>query len=321
MRDNPAMHLLIAHAAPPGPQCQAAIPRLQLPHLAALLKAMQPAPPRTSNPSAMTPLYEHIQADLASMDAGDGLIPWAALDARRAGLVNAANASSGWAWITPCHWRIQADHVEMQDPGALALTAEESAALMEAMRGYFAEDGITLHALRPDTWLAEGAVLKDLPTTSLGRARGARVDRWMPRQPQAKPLRRLQNEMQMLLYTHPINDARQAAGQTTINSFWVSGTGELPATYPLNTTLDTMQPICTLNNSLRDAALADDASAWLTAWHTLDATGLANAKGIEQLTLCGENQALTLARQPVPWWRGLQRRFIAPTPAQLIAAL
>jgi len=317
MRDNAAMHLLIAHAAPAGPQCQAAIARLHLPHLAALLKAMQPTQSRNSNPGAMTPLYEHIQAALAGMDAADGLVPWAALDARRAGLVNAANASSGWAWITPCHWRIHADHVEMQDPAALALTTEESATLMDAMRGYFAEDGISLHALRPDTWLAEGAVLKDLPTTSLGRARGARVDRWMPRQPQAKPLRRLQNEMQMLLYTHPLNDARQAARQTTINSFWVSGTGELPATYPLDTT----PPTCTLNSSLRDAALADDASAWLTAWHTLDATVLANAQGIAQLTFCGEHQAHSFARQPVPWWRGIQRRFSAPTPVQLITTL
>ncbi len=317
------MHLLIAHAAPPGPQCQAAIPRLQLPRLTALLKSLQAVQQRNSSPAAMTPLYEHIQADLAGIDAADGLVPWAALDARRLGLVNAANASGGWAWITPCHWRVNADHVEMQDPAALALTAQESATLVDAMRGYFAEDGITLHPLpgpRADAWLAEGAVLKGLPTTSLARARGARVDRWMPRQPQAKPLRRLQNEMQMLLYTHPLNDTRQAAGQTTVNSFWVSGTGELPANFRLDTA-HAAPDDCTLNTSLRDAALADDATTWLALWHTLDATVLANAKGIEQLTLCGEHQAHTLARQPGAWWRSLLRRFTAPTPAQLIATL
>ena len=98
------------------------------------------------------------------------------------------------------------------------------------MQPYFAEDGITLHPLSDTTWLAQGSVLVDLPTASLARTRSARVDGWMPRQPQAQALRRLQNEMQMLLYTHPVNDARKARFLPPVNSFWISGTGTLPAT-------------------------------------------------------------------------------------------
>ena len=43
-----------------------------------------------------------------------------------------------------------------------------------------------------------------------------------------KTLTRLQNEMQMLLYTHPFNDVRDSQRKLPVNSFWISGTGDLP---------------------------------------------------------------------------------------------
>ena len=99
------------------------------------------------------------------------------------------HGDTGWAWITPCHWQINADHVAMDHPDTLALDAHEIDALREAMQPYFAEDGITLHSLNHSTWLAHGEILCDLPTASLARACGAKVDRWMPRVAQARSLR------------------------------------------------------------------------------------------------------------------------------------
>jgi hypothetical protein len=174
-------------------------------------------------------------------------------------------------------------------------------------------------AAAPGTWLASGSVFKQLPTASLERARGARVDRWMPRQPQAQALRRLQNEMQMLLYTHPINDARAAKGLPTINSFWISGTGELPsAAAPIAEKSE-----CSVHHDLRTAALEDHAAGWLAAWQTLDTTLLAPLydQPAIQLTLCGENQAHTFSQLRSPWWHKLQRQLTAPTPAQLLTQL
>jgi hypothetical protein len=34
-------------------------------------------------------------------------------------------------------------------------------------------------------------------------------------------LQRLQSEMQMLLYNHPVNNARDARRQISVNSFWL----------------------------------------------------------------------------------------------------
>jgi hypothetical protein len=311
------MHLVIDHAAPTGPQCQSAMATLQLPALAALLKRMAAAQQRSGRPQDLTPLSEHLLAQALGIDGADGLIPWAAADAHRLGLQQ-ASGTAGWARITPCHWKVNADHVEMLDPAELALTDAETSTLMEAMRGYFAEDGITLHPFSAGTWLAHGAVFEGLATASLERARGARIDTWMPRQPQAKTLRRLQNEMQMLLYTHPINDARAAQRQTTVNSFWVSGTGALPANY--SGAADSEVP--SVDVSLRAAALRDDAAAWVNAWSALDRTTLASADANTlTLTLCGEHQAITFAPPKGSLLARLRQRFHAPTPVQLLSTL
>jgi hypothetical protein len=205
----------------------------------------------------------------------------------------------------------------MQDPSALGLIEADSQALMQAMQPYFSEDGLTLHWLQADTWLVEGETLRGLATASLEQVRSQPVDRWMPRQDAAKLVRRLQNEMQMLLYTHPINDARAAKGLPTINSFWISGTGELPsATAQISGAGE-----CTVRYDLRSAAIEDYAADWLAAWQTLDTNVLARLYDQPniQLTLCGENQAHTFGHSNGPWWRTLQRQFSAPTPAQLLS--
>ncbi len=315
------MHTVIPYAAPTGPQCQAAIAQLTLPHLAQLLGLLHPTPPLLGSPESLTPLGERVHAKSLGLQGADGLVPWAALDAEHLGLTK-ANGQAGWAWITPCHWRVNADHVAMDNPHTLALSAHDSDALRAAMEPYFAEDGITLHPLSDTTWLAQGAVLADLPTASLARTQGASVDAWMPREVQAQPLRRLQNEMQMLLYTHPVNDARKARALPPVNSFWISGTGTLPAT-PRQPPAQRVE----MENSLAEAALRDDAQAWSHAWQALDqgliAKLLARAKANEplEITLCGERLAPTFVLQSSPWWNRLQRRFTAPPPQELLLTL
>ena len=323
MPDNVAMHTLIPYAAPPGPHCQSALTRLVLPNLQRLLAAMQPGTQLRGTEDDLTPIAERAQAQAAGLAGADGLMPWAALEAQQRGLTG-LHGAQGWAWITPCHWTIQADHVDMSDPVHLALTAHDADQLQDAMRAYFREDGITLFAPAPGQthtrWLAHGAVFTDLPTASLDRVLGQSVDRWMPRQPQAKPLRRLQNEMQMLLYTHPVNDSRAHFKLQPVNAFWVSGTGNLPPTisepHPLQ-----------LRDALQAPALADDAAAWASAWQALDASTLAHEwQRLQQgeavtLTLCGPAQAQTLARAELSLWQKLQRRVSPPSVSDLLKSL
>jgi hypothetical protein len=193
---------------------------------------------------------------------------------------------------------------------------------MQAMQAYFAEDGVQLHGLHQGNWLASGRVFKDLACASLARAAGGAVDHWLPRQTQAQVLRRLQNEMQMLLYSHPVNDARAARGLLPITSFWVSGTGSLPAGYA--------GPVATgrhVLDDLRAANLSDNALAWVQAWQTLDATPmqalLVQARSGEpvELTLCGETAAQSFTLQPQSLWTRTRQRLLSGRASGALAPL
>lgn len=320
------MHLLIPYALAPGPQCREAVTTLALPHLTEMLQRMPIARSLRGKPTDFSPLFERLQARHIGLPDEDGLLPWAAADALRLGLHTDSN-KYGWAWITPCHWKPHSDSVHMDDPHHLSLTPRDMETLRHTMEPYFAEDGITLypehlgHAY--PRWLAHGEVFANLPTASLERVSGQSVDPWMPRQAQAKGLRKLQNEMQMLLYTHPVNDARADFRLPAVNSFWVSGTGNLPFAWappphPEHYTQD---------DSLRASAIEDNPAAWKKAWEYLDGTTLKKQLLLAQegvpieLTLCGEHQAITCIDDHSGWLQRMLRRWNGPRALEVLATL
>jgi len=179
--------------------------------------------------------------------------------------------------LTPCHWTVGIDHIRMNDPDDLDLQENESRSLFETMQPYFLEDGITLNYASALRWQVSGQAFNDMPLASLDRVIGRNVDAW---QLKNLAIRRLQNEMQMLLYTHPVNDAREAKALPTVNSFWISRLLTLPD--ETNTGIDL---------SLRSAAIKGDWQAWTEAWERLDQR--LDFKTIDSLTLCGERHAKT----------------------------
>ena len=192
---------------------------------------------------------------------------------------------------------------EASDLTALDLQEDESRTLLAAMQPYLETNGITLHYREPTRWLAEGEVFRTLPSASLDRVVGRSIDAWMPRAPEARPLRRLQQEMQMLLYTHPINDQRVRDGLLPVNSFWVSGSGALPASHA-----PAPPPGLQIAHGLREPALLEDWPAWAAAWQQLDARECGQLLGaLDQgqavkLTLCGDRSARTWSGRQSGLW-------------------
>jgi len=129
-----------------------------------------------------------------------------------------------------CHWHVGIDDIRMENPAQLSLTTEQTQTLVTAMQPYFHEDGLALVVDTQGQIWVKGASITQLVAkqqlASTARVIGRHVLEWLPSldvcASEARTLRRLQNEMQMLLYTHPINQAREAQGLTTVNSFWVS---------------------------------------------------------------------------------------------------
>jgi hypothetical protein len=229
MAETSPRHLLIPFAGRGSPACRAALPTLRLPNLETLLLRLTLADTDTQDESTRSPPHERALAQALGIDAADGCIPWAALEARQLGIA-APDDAEGWGLVTLCNWQVGIDDVALGDPSAIQIDEAESAALLAVARPFFEEDGIALHPSPvPGRWLARARIFDGLATASIDRAVGYPISQWSPLADAARPLRRLQNEMQMLLYTERVNDDRAARGVPPINSFWLSGTGALKA--------------------------------------------------------------------------------------------
>ena len=289
------MHLLIPFANSHSPDCQAALKTLKLPNLDKLLRKLPLTHTDSADETTLSPPHARALAATCGISAVDGLIPFGAWHAVQTG--QSVQPGQAWAVITPCHWAVQSQHITMLSPRALNLQDEESRALLAAMLPFFAEDGIDLIYDQPTRWLAQGEMFAQLATASpdrvIGGGEGKSVDDWLPRSESAKNLRRLQQEMQMLLYTHALTDARSERGELAVNSFWVSGTGAMTGAMLSKSKLPTITQV----NTLRDAAMNGDWAAWREAWTQIDANECASVlerlsrKSSVTLTLCGERNA------------------------------
>ena len=281
-----------------------------LKNLAKLLRGMKLLETDAGEALSLSTPHERVLAKAMGLTGTspvtDGLIPWAATQAEE-------RAGKAWAFITPCHWAMGREHATLTDPATLELSEVESKTLLAAMQPYFETDGITLHYRQPATWLAEGEVFRRMPTASLDRVLGRNVDPWLP---DSKPLKLLQNEMQMLLYTHAVNDERASRRLRSVNSFWVSGTGALPPDLPGTSSL---APHITTPRMLAQAAFTDDWTAYAQAWTALDAGDIAALLARQQsgetvrLTLCSESRAQTFETAKPGFFTRISR-LLAPRP-------
>lgn len=281
-------HLLIADAAPLLADGAAPPPLPALPQLDALLKRLRVTETIACDDDAPDTPLERALARAHGLPGAPGQVPWAAFETGTVG--------TPCAWLRPCHWQLGMDHITLLDPALLDLSEAESRALLAAVQPLLQEDGIALRYVRPDAWLAEGELFRSLATSSMARAAQQPLTRdalaAAPTPAQSAHLRRLQNELQMLLYTQPVNDAREQAKRWPVNALWIEGAGLLDAPTPQN-------PGVRVESRLAPAA-TPDLAAWQAAWQAIDADSVAQlarqlASGADvRLTLCGPRRALTL---------------------------
>lgn len=313
-------HWLIPFASSLSEPCQHALPHLdaegRLPNLRALVSRLGVVARSEGDEYALSMPHERVLAAELGWAVGpdtDGRLPWAHWWAAQDGLQldTSADTPSAWALLSPGHWLMGREHLTLLDPQTLGLDEATSKALLDALRPLFEDEGWQLRWGAPTRWYASHPLLDGLPTASLDRVVGRNPDLWLSADaahptatdtPTAttaiRALRRLQAEVQMALYHHPINDQREAEGLATVNSFWVSGCGKLPGGGQPD--LPVWPAGLTLCDDLRAGLLSDDMPLWVDAWQQLDATVLAalvqrlDAGQPLRLTLCGERHAVTL---------------------------
>lgn len=305
--------LIIPFAAASAPGCQALLPGLQLPHLQTLLSRLAPQAADEGDEHSLSPPHERALAKARGIAGGDGQLPWAAADSDQPGTPQ--------AWFSPCHFQIGIDQVTLLPAHQIGLDETTSRALLAALAPLCQEDGMGLQFVDSGLWRASGEPLRGLACASLDRVSGRPVGPWLtesPGNPQGQRLlQRLQSEAQMLFYTLPVNDAREAARLLPVNGFWVHGAGACETADPIR-----RAPRCP--DSLRQAALQDDWAAWQAAWQALDAGPVAELLRAAEtghpvhLTLCGERHARAWAT-PGPGqngglWQRLSARWRRPPP-------
>ncbi len=323
----PPVHVVVPWAVSLFEPCQQALARLDdsasFPRLNELLAQLTVTDRLEGDEYSPETPHARLWARQAGLPhAPEAVVPWAA----RLALQDGLEAHQGaWGLLTPCHWGMGHDHLTFTHPASLDLSEADSRGLLAAMAPLFEEDGWHIHWGAPTRWYVQHDSLANLPTAALDRVIGRNPDLWMPDHPQARLIKRLQAEAQMLFYSHPINDERQSRGLPPVNTFWLSGCGAWPGQTNAPALREALGP--------REALLQSDLPGWLAAWADLEATlwpELLNAVAAGQtvrLSLCGERSAITLAPQkaePPLGAVGRLKRLLgqalgAPRPAQGLA--
>ena len=252
--------------------------------------------------------------------------------------------NEGWLLAEPVHLVPDRDRLTLFPGRSLALEAAETATLIGILNSHFADRHLQFFAPTTERWYVRCATAEIPDTTPPNVTRFGSLADFQPKSRGTLDWRSLQNEAQMLLFGHPINEAREAAGKPLVSGVWFWGGGVLPelkkpaydrvvANPGLVTQLATMSEIdaqalswhsvdsaqgnvLVVIESLAALASGQDNSAWNRELERLDhewflPISRALAKGaIERLSLylpgpeCAGSFHLTRRDQLLRFWRG-----------------
>jgi hypothetical protein len=210
-----SVHLVVPDLFLPQQVAVEACAGLALPALETLLARAQPAPLLT----------ESLEAWLCeAFGVADQAIAPVTL---RADAV--APGAAYWLRADPVHLRLQRDQLILQPD--VPLTADEAAQLCASLNTHFAADGLRFFVPHPQRWYLQLDAAPDMSTHPLAQVAGRNVHAHLPQGADALRWHGVLNEIQMLLFEHAVNQAREARGELPINSVWLWGggyaTGEL----------------------------------------------------------------------------------------------
>ncbi len=287
------MHLIVAAARLPQ---GLAVDALDVPALRGWLRTASIVGHHTLDNDAGAMPHERCWARDMKLDTIDAPLPYARALAAFDGV---PLDDAAWGLVSPVHWRVAMDHVALVPPGELMIDALTSRALVDTLAPWFEGAGYSLRYGTPHRWYASHPGFANTTAASPERVAGLAVEHWAATGPHARAWQQLQNECQMLLHEHAVNDERQDRGLAPINSLWLSGTG------PAVTVPDTLR----VDHRLADAGhLTNDLhSAWRSLDHEVIAPLLADTNAL-QITLCGARSSVSLAQSPRAWWHALRPR-------------
>jgi hypothetical protein len=127
-----------------------------------------------------------------------------------------------WLRADPVHLNLQRNQLLL---AGVQVSSEEAAAFCASLNEYFAGQGMEFFAPLPQRWYVRVDAMPRIRTRPLSQVMGGDVRGALPTGEDAQRWHQVLNETQMLLFAHPLNEAREARGTLAINSLWLWGAG------------------------------------------------------------------------------------------------
>lgn len=137
-----------------------------------------------------------------------------------------------WLRADPVLLRPSIDDLILLPGDYLAITQHESDALIQSLNIHFAENGLTFYAPTPTKWYVHCQALPHAEFVGIDEVVGQPIYALLPTGPDAILWHRYLNEIQMLFYTHAVNESRASLHQSLISSVWFWGGGQYPLQQP-----------------------------------------------------------------------------------------
>lgn len=151
-----------------------------------------------------------------------GMVPLAPLSLALDGI---GHEQAYWLRADPVVLQLNRDQLILADSGVLSLSQDEADALVDSLNRHFESDGLTFVAPHPTRWYVRCAQAPSMTVAAVADIVGQDIHPNLPRGDDAMTWHRYLNEAQMLFYTHPVNEAREQAGDPTVSSLWFWGGG------------------------------------------------------------------------------------------------
>ncbi len=134
--------------------------------------------------------------------------------------------SAYWLYAAPVHLVLQCDSFSLAEPVPLPLENDEIEALTSALNKHFTADGL-MFFWHENMWFLSMQHNPQIQTIAPQAAMNKDIAAYLPTGEDVTAWAKFTNEVQMLLFEHPINLAREAKRLPAINSIWCYGGGQL----------------------------------------------------------------------------------------------
>lgn len=133
--------------------------------------------------------------------------------------------SAFWLYATPVHLVLQRDSFSLAAPAPLPLESDEIESLTSAFNQHFSQDNMQFF-WHGKQWFLRLEQNPNIQTTAPEAALNKDISAYLPTGEGAIKWASFTNEIQMLLFEHPVNLAREAKRLPAINSIWCYGGGQ-----------------------------------------------------------------------------------------------